>query len=124
MSISLSDSSKPQIDSEERPWGSWQVMGAGDGYKIKRIGVSPHSRLSLQTHEYRSEHWLVVTGSAVCTVGGAQFVANQGDSIDVACGVAHRMVNAQDEELIVIEVQLGPYTGEDDIVRLEDDYGR
>jgi len=124
MSITQSNATKPQPDFEERPWGWWQVMGVGDGYKIKRIHVSPHSRLSLQTHEHRSEHWLVVRGLGMCTVGETQVLAGEGQCIDVPRGVAHRIANAQDEALILIEVQLGHYTGEDDIVRLEDDYGR
>jgi mannose-6-phosphate isomerase len=112
------------LDSEERPWGSWHVIDVNDGYKIKRIHVNPHARLSYQTHEHRSEHWVVIQGVATCTIDGAQVVAHAGESIDVAQGAKHRIANADDAELVIVEVQLGGYTGEDDIVRIEDDYGR
>jgi mannose-6-phosphate isomerase len=112
------------LDWEERPWGSWHVIDEGDGYKVKRIHVSAGQRLSYQTHEHRSEHWVVLTGTATCVVEGETLVAEAGHSIDVAQGAAHRITNAHDEELVIIEVQRGAYTGEDDICRLEDDYGR
>jgi mannose-6-phosphate isomerase-like protein (cupin superfamily) len=111
-------------DSAERPWGSWHVLDVGDGYKVKRIVVQPHCRLSYQTHEHRSEHWFVVTGKATCTIDGQVRIAGPGDFVDVAVGQAHRIANDEDEVLIVVEVQQGAYTGEDDICRLDDDYGR
>ena len=110
--------------SEERPWGSWHVVEVGDGYKVKRIVVKPHSRLSYQTHEHRSEHWVVVTGIATCVIEGETVVVGPGESVDVGVQHAHRICNEHDEELVIIEVQRGPYLGEDDIVRLQDDYGR
>jgi mannose-6-phosphate isomerase-like protein (cupin superfamily) len=109
---------------ENRPWGSWQVLDEGDGFKVKRIDVNPHSRLSYQTHEHRAEHWVVVSGKATCLIDGETFVAGPGDCLDVALGQAHRIANHEDDLLVIIEVQRGAYTGEDDIVRLEDDYGR
>lgn len=112
------------LDWEERPWGSWHVIDVNDGYKIKRIHVKPKSRLSYQTHEHRSEHWVVVTGTATCTVDDERIVAGKGESVDIAVGAKHRIANEADDELVIVEVQLGDYTGEDDIVRLEDDYGR
>lgn len=112
------------LESERRPWGSWHVIDVNDGYKIKRIHVSPGSRLSYQTHEHRSEHWVVVSGVATCTIEGSVTTALTGESIDVPVGAAHRLANEHDEELVIVEVQLGGYTGEDDIRRLEDDYGR
>ena len=112
------------LDSEERPWGSWHVIDVDEGFKIKRIHVNAHSRLSLQTHEHRSEHWVVITGTATCTVGDDTIVVHAEESIDVPQGAAHRIANEGDVELIIVEVQMGSYTGEDDIVRLEDDYGR
>ncbi|MGH3444798.1 MAG: phosphomannose isomerase type II C-terminal cupin domain [Nocardioidaceae bacterium] len=112
------------LESDERPWGSWQVVDAGEGYKIKRIHVAPGARLSYQTHRHRAEHWVVVHGTATCTIEGAVSTAGPGESVDVAVGAAHRIANDGDEELIVVEVQRGSYTGEDDIVRLDDDYGR
>ncbi|MGZ4626637.1 MAG: phosphomannose isomerase type II C-terminal cupin domain [Kineosporiaceae bacterium] len=109
---------------ENRPWGSWQVLDAGEGYKVKRIDVNPGQRLSYQTHTHRSEHWVVVSGVATCLVDGETRVAHPGQSVDVPMGAAHRITNVHDELLVIIEVQRGAYTGEDDIVRLEDDYGR
>ncbi len=107
-----------------RPWGSWEVLDTGPGYKVKRLTVQPHSRLSLQTHVHRAEHWLVVAGLATCTVGGRQLQAEAGTHVFVPRGSAHRIANDQPEALIIVEVQVGSYTGEDDIVRLQDDYGR
>jgi mannose-6-phosphate isomerase len=112
------------VESEVRPWGSWHVLDEGDGFKVKRIVVSPHSRLSYQRHEHRAEHWVVVSGKATCVIDGDTVVAGPGDALDVAIGQAHRICNEQDDPLIVIEVQRGEYTGEDDILRLDDDFGR
>ena len=111
-------------ESEQRPWGSWHVIDVAPGYKIKRIHVNPHSRLSLQTHVHRSEHWVVITGTATCTVGDDTVVVHAEESIDIPKGARHRIANEGDVELVIVEVQMGSYTGEDDIVRLEDDYGR
>ncbi len=110
--------------SENRPWGSWTVLDEGPGYKVKRILVLPHSRLSYQTHEQRSEHWVIVSGKATCIIDGVESVAGPGESVDVEIGQAHRICNNEDDELHVVEVQRGEYCGEDDICRLEDDYGR
>lgn len=111
-------------DSDSRPWGDWQVLDEGDGYKVKRITVKPHSRLSYQTHEHRAEHWVVGRGRATCVIDGKTVVAESGECIDIGIGVAHRIGNAEDCELVIIEVMRGSYLGEDDIVRLEDDFGR
>ena len=113
-----------ELDSEERPWGSWQVIDVNDGYKIKRIHVNPGCRLSYQTHQHRSEHWVVVEGTATCTIDDEIVIAGPGASVDVAQGAKHRLANEGDVELVIVEVQRGGYTGEDDITRLEDDYGR
>lgn len=110
--------------SEQRPWGSWHVIDDGFGYKVKRIHVNPGQRLSYQTHTHRSEHWVVIFGMATCIVDGETVVAGPGHSVDVPKGAAHRICNNHSEELVIIEVQHGAYTGEDDICRLEDDYGR
>jgi mannose-6-phosphate isomerase len=112
------------LESAERPWGSWHVLDEGDGYKVKRINVHPGQRLSYQTHEHRSEHWVVIAGTATCVLDGETVVRHEGQSIDVATGAAHRISNEHEDELVIIEVQRGTYTGEDDIVRLQDDYGR
>ena len=111
-------------ESEDRPWGSWHVLDEGPGFKVKRIVVEPGKRLSYQTHQHRAEHWVVVAGKATCIIDGETWVAGPGDCLDVAIGQAHRICNEGDETLVVIEVQRGEYTGEDDIHRLEDDFGR
>lgn len=96
----------------------------GEGYKVKRIIVKPHSRLSYQTHKFRGEHWVVAAGTATCTIDGETVVAATGGCIDVPVTVPHRIGNAHDEDLVIVEVMRGSYVGEDDIVRLEDDFGR
>lgn len=110
--------------SDVRPWGSWEVLDQGRDHKVKRLSVDGHSRLSLQTHAHRSEYWLVVSGVATCTVGDREVALRIGESLYVPRGAPHRIANAEADGLVVIEVQLGSYLGEDDIVRLEDDYGR
>lgn len=122
-SMTSSDSTAEPL-SERRPWGSWHVLDVGNGYKVKRIHVDPGCRLSLQTHEHRSEHWVVVSGMATFTVDDTATQAGPGGSFVVPLGARHRIANEGTEELVVVEVQLGHYTGEDDIVRIEDDYGR
>jgi mannose-6-phosphate isomerase-like protein (cupin superfamily) len=112
------------MDSEQRPWGAWHVLDEGAGFKVKRIEVRPGQRLSYQTHQHRAEHWAVVQGTATVTLEGETFEVKTGGSVDVEVGAAHRIANRHDDELVVIEVQRGDYTGEDDIVRLDDDYGR
>jgi mannose-6-phosphate isomerase len=112
------------LDSEERPWGSWHVIDVANGYKIKRIHVNPGCRLSYQTHAHRSEHWVVIFGIATCMIDGQTVVAHPGESVDVPLGAKHRLSNLGEQELVIVEVQHGAYTGEDDICRLEDDYGR
>lgn len=107
-----------------RPWGSWQVLDEGPGYKVKRIEVHPRRRLSLQRHDQRSEHWVVVTGKATCQVDDTSLVIGPGECADVGIGQLHRIANDSDDPLVVIEVQRGDYCGEDDIERLDDDYGR
>ena len=111
-------------DSDSRPWGDWQVLDEGDGFKVKRITVKPHSRLSYQTHEHRGEHWVVARGRATCVIDGKTVVAEHGECLDIGIGVPHRIGNAEDSELVIIEVMRGSYLGEDDIIRLEDDFGR
>jgi mannose-6-phosphate isomerase-like protein (cupin superfamily) len=113
-----------ELDHEDRPWGSWHVIDAGPGYKIKRIRVEPGCRLSYQRHEHRSEHWVVIHGIATCTVDDVHSVVGPGGAVDVEVGGRHRLANLHSEPLVIVEVQRGFYTGEDDIERLEDDYGR
>ena len=109
---------------DERPWGTWTVLDEGAGFKVKRIEVKPHSRLSYQTHEHRAEVWVVASGVASAIIDDENVVARLGETIHIAVGQPHRIVNDQDEPLVIVEVQLGDYLGEDDIVRLKDDFGR
>ena len=112
------------MESDQRPWGAWYVLDRGAGYQVKRIVVTPGQRLSYQTHRHRAEHWTVVTGTATCTIDGETFEVKTGGCVEVGLGVPHRIANLHDDELVIIEVQRGEYLGEDDIHRLEDDYGR
>ena len=109
---------------DERPWGSFTVLDEGEGYKVKRLEVLPGKRLSYQKHARRAEHWFVTQGVAKVTLDGEEIIVGKGESIDIALGAAHRVENPGDELMIFIEVQQGDYLGEDDIVRLEDDFGR
>ncbi len=109
---------------DERPWGSFTVLDEGDGFKVKRIEVLPAKRLSYQKHAHRAEHWFVVQGTAKITLDGAEIIKTVGEAIDIPLGSAHRVENSGEELMIFIEVQRGDYLGEDDIVRLEDDFAR
>lgn len=109
---------------DERPWGSFTVLDEGEGYKVKRIEVKPHKRLSYQRHAQRAEHWFVVAGVALATVDGRDIRVETGEALDIPLGAAHRVENPGDELLVLVEVQRGAYLGEDDIVRLQDDFGR
>ncbi len=119
---SSSETQNPKFD--QRPWGSFTVLDEADGYKVKRIEVLPHKRLSYQRHSRRAEHWMVVQGTAKVTLDGREALVRVGETADVPVGTAHRVENPGDERLVFIEVQHGDYLGEDDIVRLEDDFGR
>lgn len=107
-----------------RPWGTYTVLEEGPGFKIKRIVVKPRAALSLQVHQRRSEHWIVVSGVAQVTNGDLDFQLDTNASTFIKSGSPHRLSNAGDADLIMIEVQSGEYVGEDDIVRLTDIYGR
>lgn len=109
---------------DRRPWGSYTVLEEASTFKVKRIEVLPHKRLSYQRHSQRAEHWFVVAGTAKVTLDDEEITVRAGESIDIPIGAAHRVENPGDENLIFIEVQRGSYLGEDDIVRLQDDYGR
>ena len=111
-------------DESTRPWGRYEVLFEADDFKAKTITVLPGKRLSYQRHEHRAEHWFVVKGSGSVTLDGVEKALTAGDSVDIPVGAAHRMSNTGDEELVFVEVQTGTYFGEDDIVRLEDDFGR
>lgn len=107
-----------------RPWGSYTILEEGPCFKIKRIVVNSGASLSLQTHAKRSEHWVVVSGSALVVNGEKTYTLNMNESTFVPIGAKHRLSNPHPEPLIIIEVQTGQYLGEDDIVRLDDTYGR
>lgn len=109
---------------DRRPWGSFTVLDEGRSYKVKRIEVLPGQRLSYQKHARRSEHWMVVQGAAKVTLDGKEIAVTTGETVDIPRGSSHRIENPAAETLIFIEVQRGDYLGEDDIIRLEDDYGR
>lgn len=111
-------------ESDSRPWGSWTILDEGDGFKVKRIEVNPHSRLSYQTHEHRAEVWVVTAGTASSIIDGETITTRVGETVNVSVGQPHRIVNDQDSTLVIIEIQLGDYLGEDDITRLDDDFGR
>ena len=112
----------PRFD--RRPWGTFTVLDEADGFKVKRIEVLPGKRLSYQKHAQRAEHWVVVQGTAKVTLDDRDIIVEAGEAIDIAIGAAHRVENPGKETLVFIEVQRGGYLGEDDIVRLQDDFGR
>jgi ATP-dependent Clp protease ATP-binding subunit ClpB len=126
--VSHGDGAQAAVDPHARgatpPWGAWRVLEDAPGHKVKRIDVLPGQRLSYQKHGRRQEHWLVVEGEGVVTLDGRQMVLKPGATVDIPPGVAHRMENRGQAPLTFIEIQQGSYFGEDDIVRLEDDYGR
>lgn len=109
---------------ERRPWGSFTVLADEPTHKVKSITVDCGQRLSYQRHSHRSEHWFVISGQATVTLDGVVFHVGPGHYADIPQGVAHRLENKGDEPLVIIEVQYGDYFGEDDIIRLSDDYGR
>ena len=111
-------------ETDQRPWGSYTVLEDGPTFKVKRIEVQPGKRLSYQRHARRSEHWFIVHGTALVTLDGVQREVSSGDAVDIPVGTDHRIQNASDGPVVFVEVQHGEYFGEDDIVRLEDDYGR
>jgi len=112
------------LEHDERPWGNYTVLVDAPDHKVKTILVRPGKRLSYQRHEKRAEHWFVVTGEGRVTLDGVELPVSAGSTADVGVGVAHRMANTGDVDLVFIEVQHGESFAEDDIVRLDDDYGR
>ena len=107
-----------------RPWGSYESVEQGERYQVKRIRVKPNERLSLQMHHHRAEHWIVVSGTAEVTRGEETFMLSENESTYIPLGTTHRLANPGRLPLELIEVQVGSYLGEDDIVRFEDAYGR
>lgn len=112
------------METAERPWGTYTVLEDADDHKVKRIVVHPGGRLSYQRHLRRAEHWFVLQGVGRLVLDGVESEVGPGSSIDIAVDTAHRIENPGSEQLVFIEVQHGTYFGEDDIIRMEDDYGR
>lgn len=106
------------------PWGKWEVLASEPSYQVKRITVNPGQRLSYQKHLKRQEHWMIVQGEAAVTLDGCEIILTSGEHVDIGRNVAHRMANKGSESMVFIEIQQGSYFGEDDIIRMEDDYGR
>jgi mannose-1-phosphate guanylyltransferase len=107
-----------------RPWGSYTTLKEEPGYKVKRITVHSGQSLSLQYHHHRAEHWMVVQGQGVVQIADIEYPTIVGEYRYIPLGEKHRLTNNSEEELVLIEVQVGNYLGEDDIVRLQDNYGR
>jgi len=107
-----------------RPWGSYEVLLSTPDCKVKQITVKPGGILSYQYHTKRSEQWVIVRGSAVVILDGDRLFRTVGESIKIPLGACHRILNEEQEDLIFIEVQTGSYFGEDDIIRIEDEYNR
>jgi mannose-6-phosphate isomerase len=124
LSISANVAPKGVAATELRPWGSFTILEEGRGYKIKRIEVKPGHRLSLQMHHHRSEHWIVVSGTAKVVCGDQEIMLSNNQSTYVPQCTNHRLENPGVITLVLIEVQNGEYLGEDDIVRFQDDYSR
>ena len=111
-------------DHDSRPWGTWEVLDAGNGFCVKRICVTPGNILSLQSHNHRAEHWIIVKGQAVVTLGDEKLVKNANESVYIPVGTKHRIQNDTDKNMEFIEVQTGDNLDENDIIRYEDSYGR
>ena len=112
------------VERTQRPWGWYETVSEVAGYKIKRIHVTPGQQISLQKHARRAEHWVVVQGVARVTLDDQIFDLPTGGHCDIALGQVHRLANQTTEPVEIVEVQFGSYLDEDDIVRLQDDYGR
>lgn len=111
------------IDSDNRPWGRWEEYLNEPGYRVKRIVVYPGKRLSLQKHQFRSEHWVIAQGEGTLTLDNEKRQVKEGDTVFIATGGVHRIEAGPDAYLVIIETQLGLCV-EDDIIRIEDDFGR
>lgn len=109
---------------EAKPWGVYSILAKGSGYQVKRVEVNPGKRLSLQKHARRTEDWTVVLGSGVVTLGAREIAVTRASVVHIPIGELHRVHNTGHEPLVFIEVQFGEYLGEDDIVRVQDDFNR
>ena len=108
----------------DRPWGTFEVLREQNNYKVKVLTVNPNEKLSLQYHRHRSEHWVVVEGTALVQIGDEEFTLNVNESTYIPIKQKHRLSNPGKTDLKIIEVQTGSYLGEDDIQRFDDNYGR
>jgi len=120
----MNDTTEKKPEQDHRPWGFYIVLSDEPDHKVKRIVVYPGKRLSLQRHRRRSEHWHMVNGEALVTLNDKEIRLKKSESVDIPVGAAHRIKNTGTENLVFIEIQQGDYFGEDDIERLEDDFGR
>ena len=111
-------------EKDVRPWGTWEVLDAGDAFCVKRICVAPHKILSLQSHNFRAEHWIVVKGEAIVTLGEEKLAKKANESVYIPVGMKHRIQNDTEEMMEFIEIQTGENLDENDIIRYEDSYGR
>jgi len=109
---------------EERPWGNYTVLLTEETCQVKKLVVNPGKRISLQSHEFRSEHWFIVSGQGTAELNGREIEVGPGDSIDVPIGSKHRISCSEGEPLVFIETQTGSSISENDIVRYDDDFGR
>jgi mannose-6-phosphate isomerase len=112
------------IEEDYRPWGYYCVLADEPDHKVKRIVIYPGKRFSLQRHRHRAEHWHVISGKAVVTRNEEELTIEKGQTIDIPQGALHRIMNPGADDLTFIEIQTGDYFGEDDIERIEDDFGR
>ncbi len=108
----------------KRPWGTYKTLQLGDNYQVKIITIKPKGSLSLQKHFSRCEHWIVITGKPTITIGNKKKICKVDDAVYIPIETQHRIENQTDQQVAVVEVQIGSYLGEDDIERLEDVYGR
>lgn len=111
-------------DKDIRPWGTWEVLESGEHYCVKKICVTSGSTLSLQLHHHRAEHWIIVEGEAVVTLGESKSVKKANESIYIPAETKHRIQNDTSSEVVFIEIQTGENLDENDIIRFEDKYGR
>jgi mannose-6-phosphate isomerase-like protein (cupin superfamily) len=111
-------------DRDTRPWGTWEVLDSGEGFCVKRIKVTPGNILSLQSHNHRSEHWIIVRGEALVTLGEDKLAKKADESVYIPVGTKHRIQNDGSSDMEFIEIQTGGILDENDIIRYEDSYGR
>jgi mannose-6-phosphate isomerase-like protein (cupin superfamily) len=112
------------MEEDHRPWGYYRILADAPDHKVKRIVIYPGKRFSLQRHKKRDEHWYIIAGTALVTLNDSEINVQEGESVNIKRGMLHRVMNQGSTDLVFIEVQTGEYFGEDDIERIEDDFGR